>query len=301
MVVTVVELSAALRIGDGTSAPPEPINGILTRLLGVADAFVELAAPSAPDAVKGESVVRMAAYLYDQPTAAPERRYADAWRNSGAAALVANWVVRRLGDGGVAVAPTGPGMSREAIMSIIAESIETHRAAPTAHHAPTPPGFTVDRIMSIVGGMLETHRDTATAHHAPYQGRVEGRSIGVRVGWAQSRQVSGGVFVRANNHPVDGASIGMSDSVVVPPFPPALTGDQSLYLHVWLAGDPDIHEIIELGMDITGSFRLNEKMGFSIGGESGVVLVSAVRLEPKGDAELMITTLGARVFAVVNA
>ena len=40
----------------------------------------------------------MAGYLYDSPTAGSDMKYSDAWRNSGAASLIARWVVRRLGD-----------------------------------------------------------------------------------------------------------------------------------------------------------------------------------------------------------
>ena len=98
MAVDVEQLSAALRIGDGTTATPEPTLSILTRLLGVGQAFVELRADGAPDDIKDEAAIRMAAYLWDQPTAGAAGRYADAWRYSGASALVARWVVRRLGD-----------------------------------------------------------------------------------------------------------------------------------------------------------------------------------------------------------
>ena len=98
MAVTVEELSAALRIGDGIVATPEPTLSILTRLLGVGQAFVELRADGAPDAIKDEATVRMAAYLWDQPNAAVGGRYSDAWYSSGASALVARWVIRRLGD-----------------------------------------------------------------------------------------------------------------------------------------------------------------------------------------------------------
>ena len=40
MAVTVTEVAAALRLGDGVTAPTEPLLGILTRLEGVADATV---------------------------------------------------------------------------------------------------------------------------------------------------------------------------------------------------------------------------------------------------------------------
>ena len=99
MAVDVVQLAAALRIGDGTIAPVEPQLSILNRLLGVGQAIVSLNAPLAPEAVADEAVIRVAAYLYDQPTAPQGDRYANAWRSSGAGALVARWVVERAGVG----------------------------------------------------------------------------------------------------------------------------------------------------------------------------------------------------------
>ena len=98
MAVTVIQLAAALRLGDGVTAPEEPLLSILTRVSGVADATVELLAASAPDAVKDEAIVRYSAYLYDAPSAPSGDRYAAAWRNSGAAALVAGWIVRRVSE-----------------------------------------------------------------------------------------------------------------------------------------------------------------------------------------------------------
>ena len=96
MAVNVTQLAAALRLGDGVTAPEEPLLSILTRSLGVADATVALLAPDAPTAVKDEATVRYAGYLYDAPSAPSGDRYAAAWRNSGAASLVASWVVRRI-------------------------------------------------------------------------------------------------------------------------------------------------------------------------------------------------------------
>ena len=115
MAVDVTQLAASLRLTEGTEAPTEPILSILTRLLGVSEAFVELRASSAPQATKDEAVVSMASYMYDRPKAAPETRYADAWRNNGAAFIVAPWVVRRLGDAsGEALPPSsGGGLSDE--------------------------------------------------------------------------------------------------------------------------------------------------------------------------------------------
>ena len=96
MAVDVTQLAAALRLGDGTTAPAEPIASQLTRLLGVANAQITKVASGAPDEVKDEAVIRFAGYLFDQPTASRGESYANAWRNSGAASLVSQWVERRI-------------------------------------------------------------------------------------------------------------------------------------------------------------------------------------------------------------
>ena len=98
MAVTAVQLSAALRLGDGLEAPDQPLLGILERLIAVANARVEKYAPDAPDDIKDLSEIRLAGYLFDMPQAPMGNRYAAAFRYSGAASLLAPWRVRRLGD-----------------------------------------------------------------------------------------------------------------------------------------------------------------------------------------------------------
>ena len=96
MAITLTQLAAALRLGDGVAAPSEPVLSILTRLLGVAEAYTGLLAGNAPEAVQDEAIVRFAGYLYDAPTASGGDRYAAAWTNSGAAGLVSKWVTQRV-------------------------------------------------------------------------------------------------------------------------------------------------------------------------------------------------------------
>ena len=100
MAVTVTQLAAAMRLGDGESAPDEPLASMLARYLDIAQAYVGLDAPEAPEAVKDEATIRFASYLYDAPPAAPGMGYANAWRNSGAAALLLRWRPVRAAIGG---------------------------------------------------------------------------------------------------------------------------------------------------------------------------------------------------------
>ena len=96
MAITIEQLAAALRLADGVTAPEEPMLAIITRLAGVADAYVSLMAGNAPEPIRDEATVRFAGYLFDAPTASAGDRYASAWHNSGAAALVSKWVVQRI-------------------------------------------------------------------------------------------------------------------------------------------------------------------------------------------------------------
>ena len=93
--LTLTELAASMRLGDGVEAPTPPLDGILTRLLAVAIATVERLAPDAPDDIQAEAVIRMAAYAYDSPTAGRNTGFASAWHNSGASAMCVPWIVRR--------------------------------------------------------------------------------------------------------------------------------------------------------------------------------------------------------------
>ena len=91
--LTAEALRDALRLTD---SPEETAQA--TRLLTSATATVERRAPDAPGAIQNEAAIRVAGYLYDQPTAGMAERYGNAWRNSGAASLVFPWAVHRGGS-----------------------------------------------------------------------------------------------------------------------------------------------------------------------------------------------------------
>ena len=102
-------------------------------------------------------------------------------------------------------------------------------------------------------------------------GRLPGPPIAMRLGWNQSRTMTAAVFTRANDHPIDGAVSGMSDGLAAPPFPPALDTDPSLYLGIWLAGDPDI-------ADIPSGFPVADKRALTVDGTAGHYFPSSNRL-----------------------
>ena len=84
MAVTIDNLITALRLGDTTEE-----REIAERLLAAAQEVVNKQAPNAPDVLKDEAVIRLAAYWYDMPQAARGAGFANALRNSGAQSLLA--------------------------------------------------------------------------------------------------------------------------------------------------------------------------------------------------------------------
>ena len=78
MAVDVEQLAVGLRLSADGAGLTDAQTAILTRLLAVGEAFVELRASGAPQAVKDEAVVSFSSYLYDRPKGAAERRYANA-------------------------------------------------------------------------------------------------------------------------------------------------------------------------------------------------------------------------------
>ena len=101
--LTVAELLAALRMGNSAEETAEA-----TRLLAYATEAVTRHAPDAPDVVHNEATIRIAGYLFDQPTASRNAAFANALRNSGAGAILLPYRVHRGGNvsGATATAST---------------------------------------------------------------------------------------------------------------------------------------------------------------------------------------------------
>ena len=107
MAVTVTTLAIDLRLHTDPDNPPtEPLAGTLERALEAAKAIIkERCGPGAPTRLKDAAITAVASYLYDKPTAPQGERFSNAWRNSGAAAMLAPWIpLRAVAIGGDDVA-----------------------------------------------------------------------------------------------------------------------------------------------------------------------------------------------------
>ena len=96
--ISVVELLDALRLGSSAEELAQ-----VTRLHGYATAAVSKHAPAAEDVVHNEAVVRLAAYLYDQPSTTRADGFSNALRSSGAARILLPYRIHRAGSTAEAV------------------------------------------------------------------------------------------------------------------------------------------------------------------------------------------------------
>ena len=99
-------------------------------------------------------------------------------------------------------------------------------------------------------------------------GRLPGPPVAMRLGWSQTRTFTALDF---NRPPLGGSASGMSDGLAVPAFPPALASDRTLYLGIWLAGDPDVAEL-------PSGFPAAGKQALPVDGAAGHYYPSSSRL-----------------------
>ncbi len=139
--------------------------------------------------------------------------------------------------------------------------------------------------LAKVAGVIDSHGAVVNVR----DGRLPGPPVAMRLGWNQSRTMSAAVFTRASLHPIDGAALGTTSGMTVPPFPPALDTDATLYLGLWLAGDP----LVE---DIAGGVAFTGKTALTVNGVAGHFRTSTLRLpQSVVGATIRVVTGGARI------
>ena len=124
-------------------------------------------------------------------------------------------------------------------------------------------------------------------------GRLPGLPVPMRLGWSQRADFLAADFARPSP-PIGGSIAGMSDGLAAPPFPPGLASDPTLFLGIWLAGDPDVVAISGGGAQF-GDARPLTLEGGKVGGTPGVYLVSTARLRPLEGTIFSVTITGPRI------
>ena len=120
-------------------------------------------------------------------------------------------------------------------------------------------------------------------------GRLPGLPVAMRLGWSQREEFIAADFARPSP-PIGGSIAGMSDGLAAPPFPPGLASDPTLYLGIWLAGDPDVVEIAGGGAQFGDARPLTLDAG-----KAGVYVVSTARLRPLEGTIFSVTITGPRI------
>ena len=131
MAVTVADIALDLRlIAAPFEAVPDGQALIIGRHLTTAESLVAERSAGAPEHLQDAATLAIAAYLYDKPSAPGGRQFAEAWSNSGAAALLSRYIrrqARAIGSGpaveGAAGPGTGPGVDQ-----VARDDIETLQA-----------------------------------------------------------------------------------------------------------------------------------------------------------------------------
>ena len=306
--LTIEELQAALRLGDSAEETAE-----VTRLHAYASEAVTRHAPQASDTAMNEAVRRLTGYLFDQPEAGRGMAYANALRNSGAAGMLLPYRIHGLGYGdaveaaqaavgtvgnpviglaindGKLVVTFADGSTAEldlpAGMVVGDGTDQTARADATAAlEAARTAQETADANALAQAG----HDGNANAHHVPPMGgggvvsestRLPLGTVVMRLGWAQTQTPAEAIFTRADLHPTDGAAEGTVAGLSVPPFPPGLDTDPSLYLFIWIAtAAANIADIRLSGGGGTLVGSISNGAAYAYGGVDGTVYVSDQRL-----------------------
>ena len=137
--------------------------------------------------------------------------------------------------------------------------------------------------------VIEAHEDIVNV----LDGRLPGLPVPMRLGWSQRAEFIAADFARPSP-PIGGSIAGMSNGLAAPPFPPSLASDPTLFLGIWLAGDPDVVEISG-GAAQFGNKRPLTLEGGKVGGTPGVYVVSTARLRPLEGTIFSVTITGPRL------
>ena len=163
--LTIADLAAAVRLGDSAEELKE-----VTRLHAYVSEAVDKYAPDAPATTANEAAVRLAAQLFDQPTAS-RGGYANALRVSGAARILMPYRIHRAGStaDAVAVAQGAVGTTGNPVIDVAvsgAEIVVTFADGSTESHDLAAAGvFGTDQDARDAAEAAQTEIDDHESNH----------------------------------------------------------------------------------------------------------------------------------------
>ena len=276
-----VTLSAAT-LGAAIRTAGTPAENVeVARLLIYATEAVTQHVPTAPDAVHDEAVIRLASWLYDQPAVGRGEAFANALRKSGAAAILLPYRIIGAGTTGEAVAlAVNAGTADNPVTRVaIADGVlRVTYANATTEDYDLPAGM---------GGAGQ-----AVAVNV-VDGRLPAPPVVMRLGWSQVADFTAQDFNRVDDHPIDGAAVGLTTGVDIPPFPPALVGDETLFLALWTAGDAAVVSVRIFDAD-DGLQYFDPRAALTVDGVAGYVRALSFRVGafPEGQENIIVAKLG---------
>ena len=230
--------------------------------------------------------------------------YANALRNSGAGAMLLPYRLHNLGYAdAIAAAQEAMGSAGNPVTGLGIDSgqlVVTFADGTTARlDLPAGIGDGTDQVARDAAIAAQEaadanalaqagHAGNVNAHHVPPMGgggvvsestRLPLGTVVMRLGWAQTQTPAEAIFTRADLHPTDGAAEGTVAGLSVPPFPPGLDTDPSLYLFIWIAtAAANIADIRLSGGGGTLVGSISNGAAYAYGGVDGTVYVSDQRL-----------------------
>ena len=324
--LTQIELSAALRLGDSAEEGVEA-----ARLLSYATVAVSRhlgdAFDRTPDVVVNEGVIRLTAYLLDQPAAGRGMMYADALRSSGAAMILLPYRIHRASPGeAVAAAQKAVGSPGNPVTGVrlSAGKLSVTFADGTTESTPFTPGAVAgaDQVARDAAAQAQTKAGQALAaataastaanaaqvdindHEANHPtggaaepvvdvvgGRLPGAATPMRLGWSASRVFTEVSFNRALGA---GSSVGTSSGVDEPELPATLpTGG---YFGIWLAGEHTLLSVkrsqLNLGSELLGDdFLVADRVALTVASVAGYYYPSTISLRRVGGGDVTVAIL----------
>ena len=214
-------------------------------------------------------------------------------RNSGASRILLPYRVHRAGVADAvadAMATGSVGNPVTDIQIVSGQLVVSYADGSTAALDLPAGGGTVDP--AEVQALIDTHAGMSDIHHAPGVGgggslilgnldnaQLPGPAIAMRMGWGQTNPPMTDVFIRDgdSHHPQDGAAVGTSVLTYMPPFPPSLVAEHTLFVFIWLEGSPtNVEIVVNPGLDNQGYFTSYFSDGdpLEVAGVAGTVYVS---------------------------